>query len=294
MVNQLMNTKEVAEYLRLKERSIYNLVAMQRIPFTRVTGKLLFPKVLIDSWLLDRAEGVPTRPAIAVLPHVIAGSHDPLLEWAVRESGSELALLFDGSLAGLERLAQRRAVASGLHVIDSDTKSYNVPQVRAWLPREPVVVLEWAWREQGLIVAADNPLGIERLADLDRVRFAARQPEAGSRLLLDHLLRMEGLRPETVHADGPPLRTETEVALAVSEGRADAGLGIAAVARQLNLDLVPLTRERYDLVVWRRAYFEPPLQRLMAFVRSEVFRERARQLAGYNIDGIGQVHYSGP
>jgi hypothetical protein len=90
---------------------------------------LLFPKVLIDSWLLDHAEGVPIHPAI---PYVIAGSHDPLLEWAVREAGSELAILFDGSLAGLERLAQRRAVASGLHVIDPDTRSYNVPQVLAW------------------------------------------------------------------------------------------------------------------------------------------------------------------
>ena len=291
MVNQLMNTKEVAEYVRLKERSIYNLVAMQRIPFTRVTGKLLFPKVLIDSWLLDQAEGVPT---IALLPHVIAGSHDPLLEWAVRESGSELALLFDGSLAGLEQLVQRRAVASGLHVIDSDTKRYNVPQVRARLPREPVVVLEWAWREQGLIVAADNPLGIERLADLNRVRFAARQPEAGSRLLLDHLLRTEGLRPETVHGDGPPLRTETEVALAVSEGRADVGLGIAAVARQLNLDLVPLTRERYDLLIWRRAYFEPPLQRLLAFCASAAFAAKAENLGGYDVSGLGRVHYNGP
>jgi putative molybdopterin biosynthesis protein len=291
MVNQLMNTKEVAEYVRLKERSVYNLVAMQRIPFTRVTGKLLFPKVLIDSWLLDQAEGVPT---IALLPHVIAGSHDPLLEWAVRESGSELALLFDGSLAGLERLAQRRAVASGLHVIDSDTKTYNVPQVRARLPREPVVVLEWAWREQGLIVAADNPLGIERLADLNGVRFAARQPEAGSRLLLDHLLRTEGLGPETVHADGPPLRTETDVALAVSEGRADAGLGIAAVARQLNLDLVPLTRERYDLLIWRRAYFEPPLQRLLAFCASAAFAAKAENLGGYDVSGLGRVHHNGP
>jgi putative molybdopterin biosynthesis protein len=291
MVNQLMNTKEVAEYVRLKERAIYNLVALQRIPFTRVTGKLLFPKALIDSWLLDQAEGGPT---IALLPHVIAGSHDPLLEWAVRESGSELALLFDGSLAGLERLARRRAVASGLHVIDSDTNSYNVPRVRARLPRERVVVLEWAWREQGLIVAADNPLGIERLADLNRVRFATRQPEAGSRLLLDHLLRTEGLRPETVHADGPPLRTETEVALAVSEGRADVGLGIAAVARQLNLDLVPLTRERYDLLIWRRAYFEPPLQRLLAFCASAAFAAKAESLGGYDVSGLGRVHYNGP
>jgi molybdate-binding protein len=72
--------------------------------------------------------------------------------------------------------------------------------------------------------------------------------------LLDHLLRMQRLPPETVRADGLPLRTETEVALVVSEGRADVGLGIAAVARQLNLGLVPLTRERYDLRLAARLF----------------------------------------
>jgi putative molybdopterin biosynthesis protein len=294
MPAELMSTREVAEYLRLKERKVYDLVARRRIPCTRVSGKWLFPKALIDAWLLEQAAGVPGQPELAELPNILAGSHDPLLDWAVRESGSDLAILFDGSLAGLERLAERRAMACGVHVIDAESESYNLPQVRARLGKQPVVVLEWAWREQGLIVAAGNPLGIACLADLPRVRFAARQREAGSHLLLEHLLRTEALPAEAVRAEGPPLRSESEVALAVSEGRADAGLGIAAVARQLGLGFVPLKRERYDLVVWRRAYFEPPLQHLMAFTRSAAFRDRALQFAGYDVDTVGRVHFNGP
>ena len=294
MPAELMSTREVAEYLRLKERKVYDLVAKRRIPCTRVSGKWLFPKALIDAWLLEQATGVAARPGLAELPNILAGSHDPLLDWAVRESGSDLAILFDGSLAGLERLAERRAVACGLHVIDADTGTYNLPRIRARLGREPVVVLEWAWREQGLIVAAGNPLGIEGIDDLPRVRFAGRQREAGSHLLLEQLLRAAGLATGAVRTEGPPLHSESEVALAVSEGRADAGLGIAAVARQLGLGFVPLRRERYDLLVWRRAYFEPPLQRLMAFVQSAAFRDRARQFAGYDVGTLGRVHFNGP
>jgi putative molybdopterin biosynthesis protein len=294
MPPELMSTREVAEYLRLKERKVYDLVAKRRIPCTRISGKWLFPKMLIDAWLLEQATGVPARQGLAELPNILAGSHDPLLDWAVRESGSDLAILFDGSLAGLERLAARRAVACGLHVIDADTGTYNLARIRARLGGEPVVVLEWAWREQGLIVASGNPLGIEGIGDLPRVRFAARQREAGSHLLLEQLLHAAGMAMEAVRTKGPPLRSETEVALAVSEGRADAGLGIAAAARQLGLGFVPLGRERYDLVVWRRAYFEPPLQRLMAFTHGAAFRDRARQFAGYDVGTLGRVHFNGP
>jgi putative molybdopterin biosynthesis protein len=294
MPAELMSTREVAEYLRLKERKVYDLVAKRRIPCTRVSGKWLFPRALIDAWLLEQATGVPARPGLAELPNILAGSHDPLLDWAVRESGSDLAILFDGSLAGLERLAARGAVACGLHVIDADTGTYNLPRIRDRLGGEPVVVLEWAWREQGLIVAAGNQLGIRGIGDLPRVRFAARQPEAGSHLLLEQLLRAAGLAMEAVRGEGTPLRSETEVALAVSEGRADAGLGIAAAARQLGLGFVPLGRERYDLVIWRRAYFEPPLQRLMAFAQGAGFRDRARQFAGYDVSTLGRVHFNGP
>jgi molybdate-binding protein len=94
-------------------------------------------------------------------------------------------------------------------------------------------------------------------------------------------------------ADAPAL-TEADVAAAVAEGCADAGLGIATVAHQARLDFVPLIEERYDLAIWRAAYFEPPAQKLLAFARSERFRERAAALTGYDVSGVGRVHYNAP
>lgn len=293
MAGELMNTREVADYLRLKERKVYDLVARRAIPCTRVGGKWLFPKAMIDAWLLEQTRGAGAGPRLE-LPDILAGSHDPLLEWAVRESGSGLAMLFDGSLSGLERVGERTALAAGVHVIDPDSGEYNVPFVRRRLADEPLVLLEWAWREQGLIVAARNPQGVRGIEDVARLRFAARQKEAGSHLLLAHLLQRAGLEVPAAGDAGPPLRSETEVALAISEGRADAGLAIAAVARHFRLDFVPLWRERYDLLVWRRAYFEPPFQRLLTFTRSAAFAERARELAGYDVAGLGRVHHNGP
>ena len=90
-----------------------------------------------------------------------------------------------------------------------------------------------------------------------------------------------------------PARTEADVALHVLEGRADAGLAVETVARMHRLDFIPLFRERYDLLVWRREYFEPPMQRLLAFCASATFRRRANEIGGYDLSGHGAVHYNG-
>src|SRR5690242_11408166 len=105
---ELMTTGEVAAYLRLKERKIYELVRQQRIPCARVTGKLLFPKQTIDLWVASQTEFA--GPELRLPPPVAAGSHDPLLEWALLQSGCELALLTGGSADGLRRLAAGQAV----------------------------------------------------------------------------------------------------------------------------------------------------------------------------------------
>jgi excisionase family DNA binding protein len=293
---ELMTVREVAEYLRLKERKVYDLVATGLIPCTRVTGKWLFSKTLIDLWIIQNTACRTSQTLFVNTPKVIAGSHDPLLEWAVRESGGDLALLFNGSLDGLTRMAAREVLACALHVFDAVKKSYNVELVAQTLAGLPVVALEWAWREQGLIVAAGNPFAVTTLADLlsKGVRFVDRQPEAGSHLLLNHLLTEEGLALADLNIDLPPARNETEVALAVLAGKADVGFGIAAVARQFRLGFIPLQRERYDLIVGRRDYFEPPFQHLLEFTRSERFRERAAELGGYDIANLGRVVYNAP
>jgi putative molybdopterin biosynthesis protein len=286
----------VADYLRIKERKVYDLVRERRIPCIRVTGKWLFPKALIELWVIQNSEGGAQLKSAVERPPVVAGSHDPLLEWAVRESECDLALMFNGSLDGLNRFAQGKALCCGLHVFDPDSDDYNRAVVVRTLVGLEVVLIEWAWREQGLILAAGNPHGIRELPDLRaaRWRLVARQEGAGSRLLFFHLLQAHGIDAANLHFSIPPARSETEVALAIQDGKADVGFGIAAVARQCRLNFVPLQRERYDIAIGRRDYFQPPFQQLLTFARTARFAEKAAELGGYDTAGLGQVRYNSP
>jgi excisionase family DNA binding protein len=292
-----LTTREVADLLRLKARKVYDLVAEGAIPHVKITGKLLFPRDLVEAWLArniefrDGAEGLVERPPIA------SGSHDPLLDWAIRESGSGLATAFGGSIDGLRRLAGGEAVLAGAHLAFDGMPlgwSFNVEHVRRQLPGQPVVVIEWARRQQGLIVQPGNPLGLATVRDLKRCRVAGRQREAGSFVLLARLLRDADMDLKQLSLIESPARTELDVAAAVAAGHADAGLGIAAVARQLSVDFVPLVTERYDLVIWRRAVFEEAVQALLTFARSDAFVRHAEALGGYDLAGHGTVHYNGP
>lgn len=293
---ELMTTKEVAEYLRIKERKVYELISERRIPCSRVAGKWLFPKALIELWVIQNSEGAHHLQAAVARPPIVTGSHDPLLEWSVRESGCELAVLFNGSLDGLQRFAQGKAQCCGLHVFDPDTADYNRPVVARALAGCDVVLIEWAWRDQGLLVADGNPHHIQDLPDLRErtLRLVARQEGAGSRLLFQYLLQEQGIDPTTLHFITPPVRSETELGLAIQDGKADVGFGIAAVARQCRLDFVPLHRERYDLAISRRDYFEPPFQRLLAFTQATQFVEKATECGGYDVSGVGRISYNSP
>lgn len=290
---ELMTTREVAEYLRLRERKIYDLVRNGAIPCTRVTGKWLFPRSLIDLWLLENAEGGTeprARPAA-----VVAGSHDLLLEWAVQASGGGLALLFGGSTDGLNRFARGEAAVCGMHIPEDDAESFNVETVRQ-APTGECVLVEWARRSQGLMLPADNPLKIETITDLVErgARVIDRQEGAGSRLLLDRLLAEAGIGREAVQFVDEVAVNHTDVAREVHEGHADAGLGIEPAARAAGLAFVPLTQERFDLLIDRREYFEAPVQSLLTLTRSRRFADRATALGGYDLGGTGTIHYNAP
>ncbi len=298
-MSELMTTREVADYLRIKERKVYDLVRNGDIPCTRVTGKWLFPKALIDRWVGGRTEmpdGLAAEAAPASAPPpIVAGSHDPLLDWALRESRSDLALHPGGSLDGLRRLAAGAAVAAGTHAPDEDG-AYSAKSVAGALAGQPAVVLEWAWRRQGLVVAPGNPHGLTSISDLAKpgLRVTLRQEGSGSRLLLEQLLARAGLAVGDLGGLDRVAHSESDLALAVLAGKADAGLAIEASAREHRLDFVPLARERYDLVLMRHAYFEPPIQALLAFARTRRFAERAREFGGYEVGALGTVVFNAP
>jgi excisionase family DNA binding protein len=288
---EFLTTREVAALLRVKERKVYDLAAAGAIPCRRVTGKLLFPKAEIEAWL-SGTRPAPGGPAPA--PDVVSGSHDPLLDWALRESGSGLASFFDGSLDGLDRLASHEAIACGMHVFEPGTGDWNRAHVGARLGDAPVVLIEWARRSRGLIVATGLEGKITGIADLKGRRVALRQPKAGGQILFDHLLAAAGLTRADIKPVANPARTEADAAAAVASGQADAAPGLEAMASQFRLGFVALVTERYDIAIERRAFFAPRWQALTAFCRSAAFAAKAAELGGYDLSGHGAVHWNGP
>ncbi|MEZ5791367.1 MAG: helix-turn-helix transcriptional regulator [Nitratireductor sp.] len=291
---EFLTTREMADLLRVKERKIYDLAGEGGIPCRRITGKLLFPRLEIEAWLRgDAAEGAP-HSVTQILPNVIAGSHDPLLDWAIRESGCGLATLFDGSLDGLEKLFASQAMAAGMHVFepDGDAPDWNRAHVSERLADQNFVLMEFARREQGLVLSRDVAADIRTLADLPGRRLVCRQSSAGSQLLLESLLAAEGIDLADIRCLPEPVRTETEIAAMVASGAADAGPGLRSVAEQFGLPFMPTLSERFDLVVDRRHYFEPPFQKLLVFMRSSAFATKAAALPGYDITGLGNIHWN--
>ncbi len=288
-MNEFLTTKELAELLRISERKVYDLASSGKIPCSRATGKLLFPRLAIESWITQNASGNEgTQPVVK--PNVILGSHDPLLEWAIRESCCGLASYFDSSLDGLERFANSEGIATGLHVFDADTESWNTTAVESEFAHQAVVLVEWVKRQRGIIFGRDKP--ISNLTDLQACSMIPRQPEAGSQVLLNALLDKDNINPDEIHWL-TPARSEVDTVLAVQEGKADATFGLASLAAQYSLGFAPVIEEHFDLLVDRRAWFEPGWQRLLDFCGSKVFAQRAGELKGYRMDGMFGVRFNG-
>ncbi len=291
----LLTTAEAATYLRLKERKLYEMVSENAIPCTKITGRWLFPKDELDRWLTDSVAR-PNGMAPAEPMPIVGGSQDLLLEWSLRESGSGLATLPEGSEAGLRRFIRGEMVAAGihLHALDGEELDANVEAMRDKPVLQNAVLMGFARREQGLVVAAGNPLGLDDLRDVvkSRARFAVRPDGAGAQLLLRALLHRMKVDVDQLVRVSPPCPTGPDIAQAIRAGRADCGIAFRAVANGAGLDFVPIVWERFDLVVRQRDYFREPMQAFLRFLRSPLIQARARELGGYDLAESGQIRFA--
>ena len=289
---ELLTTGEAAAYLRLKERKIYEMVAEGTVPCTKVTGRWLFPKAELDHWLTTSILRPPGMTR-AEAPPIIGGSHDPLLEWALRESGSGLATLAVGSEAGFDRFVagEVQAATIHLHALDDPQADHNLAVVNERNDLQDSVLINFCRREQGFVVARGNPLQITTIDDVlsRRARIAMRPKGAGAQLLLLSLLHRAKASIDQLAAVSPMCPTGSDTAQAVQAGRADTGVATRAVANGAGLDFVPIVWEPFDLLMRQRNYFRPALQALMTFLRSEALAARAQEMGGYDLSQTGAV-----
>ena len=292
---RLFTTSEAADYLRLKERKLYELVAENAIPCTKVTGKWLFPKDELDQWLRSNLT-LPNGMAQAEPAPIVGGSHDPLLEWSLRESKSGLATLSEGSEAGLRRFLRGELVAAGihLHALEDDGLDANIEMMKSRSNLHDSVLIGFVRREVGLLVAPRNPLKLSNAADVTRkgVRMAVRPEGSGAQLLLEGLLHRAGIVRSQVKFVSPVCQTGPDVAQAIRNGHADCGIAIRAVANAVGLDVIPITWERFDLVVRQRDYFRPQLQAFISFLKSPIIAAYAAEAGGYDLTDTGQIRFA--
>lgn len=284
---EYLTVKELAQLLRIKERKVYDLASSGQLPVSRATGKLLFPAGGVRAFV-DGARGGQIAPPPR--PPIVLGSHDPLLDWALREAGCGLAAWFDGSEDGLSRFAAGGGVAAALHIHDAASGNWNVPAVTRACTGMNVVLLAVATRRRGFVVrpGARRPASFGDLAGL---RVVPRQKGAGTEILFADLAGAAGLDVGCLDR-AATARTETDAAQAVARSEADVTFGLEAVARSYGLDFVPVIEERFDLLVDRAAWFSGPMQTFAAFCYGPAFAARAADLGGYDVSGFGGVRWN--
>ncbi len=283
-----LTVPELADLLRIKERKVYDLAATGAVPCSKVTGKLLFPEQAVHRWLARGQTGHAASEAPR--PAVFLGSHDPLLDWALRQSECGIATFFDGSQDGLDRFAKREGIGAGIHIFDPGSGDWNSAAM-ARFESEPVVLLAFAKRQRGLVVRRSLASEIRGMGDLVGRRVTPRQPGAGTRTLFDHLLAEAGVAPDAIRL-APVARSEADAILDVAAEEADATFGLEALAQLHKLAFVPLIEERFDLLVSRRAYFDAPLQRFVRFLTTDAFADHAAGMAGYDVSEAGMVRWN--
>lgn len=303
MASEMMSTREVAAYLGINEKQVYALIKAGRIPGTRVTGKWVFPKKLIDEWIDENARrGLKqarekSRTVEGAL--LASGSNDPILDFlltGLRQSHPDFYFFCanTGSTDGLKALGAGHTDVAWTHLLDPETGRYNTPFISKYLPGVKTVLVHLFRREIGIVAAAGNPKRIRGFEDLAAagIRFINRQEGSGTRLLLDTELEKRQIPLAGIAGYDREVYTHVEVGLSILSGEADAGLATVAVSRLTGLHFIPVTREDFDMVLGQSTYFNRGIQALMDILRSPGLRERFEKLGGYGFEDSGKILYS--
>lgn len=293
------------EFLRVKLGKIRDRIVAVPLPrgagaittLTRADGVIRIPADSEGVGSQELAIAELLRPVEEIENAIICiGSHDNTLDIIgdlLRRQfpGMSLSSGNVGSLGGLLTLQRGFSHLAGSHLLDTETGEYNISYIKKHLKGKPLNLVNLVHRQQGFIVRPGNPKKINSFHDLvrDDVQYINRQAGSGTRILLDYNLRRDGLDPDRINGYSNEEFTHMAVAVAVLSGRADAGLAVYSSAKALNLDFVPVTTERYDLVIPEEFWKTESVQALISVIRSDDFKSMVLKLGGYGVEKTGEV-----
>ena len=227
----------------------------------------------------------------------LAGSHDPSIDLIISKlyakHGIRLISSNIGSIGGLMALKRKESHIAGSHLLDEKTGSYNIPHINHFLPEQKVILINLAYRTQGLIVKKGNPKHITSISDISKpnVEFVNRQLGSGTRILFDYELKSKGINQKSITGYQRQEITHLGVAATVESGLADVGLGLLSAAKAFDLDFIPVTQEKFDLVIPKNYYDSSFLEPLINLIKSDEYKQDIIDLGGYDTKETGQTTY---
>jgi len=226
---------------------------------------------------------------------ICIGSHDLIIDLIADimsgESGFTLSSAHVGSMGGLIALKNNETHIAPVHLLDEETGIYNEAAVGKVLPGKKMALIKGVGRIQGIMVKKGNPLGIKGIAGLTGCRYINRQRGAGTRILLDYMLKREGVDPPDIPGYDREAATHMAVAAAIKNGNADAGMGILAAANAMDLDFIPVGTEEYDFAIPVEFMDLPHVKDFIGVLKSPVFHKKLAQFGGYTFEKTGNVEF---
>lgn len=300
---RMVSSLKHKEYVRVKVGLVEGKVVAS--PLARGAGAAM-SLVRADGFCIieQNSEGVEAGETVQVELYkdkdevsntlVLIGSHDLILDVMADMMPNLYGNLYVssthvGSMGGLMALKRKEAHMAPIHLLDEATGEYNVSYLRKMF-NEPMAIIKGVQRVQGLMVKKGNPLGIRSMEDLKKVRYVNRQRGAGTRILFDYMLKTSGISPEEINGYDREATTHMALAALVQSDSADTGLGIQSAARAMGLDFVEIGVEDYDFAVPQKYLDLPLVQAFIAILKSDAWKDRLRELGGYNCEQSGTTY----
>lgn len=299
---RMISSLKHREYVRVKLGKVNR--KMVAAPLARGAGAAMSLTRADGFCIIDQnSEGVEAGELVKVIPYknlhdientlVSIGSHDLILDiisdmMASSDGECLLSSTHIGSMGGLMALKRGETHIAPIHLLDESTGEYNISYLKR-LFNEPMSLIKGVKRIQGLMVKKGNPLGIEKLSDLKNIRFVNRQRGAGTRVLLDYLLKKEGIAHEEINGYDFEASTHMAVAAMVNSPNADAGMGVYSAAKSMDLDFIEISEEEYDFAIPTKYLELSFVKEFIQTLKNQEFSDRIRELGGYRTDDIGQV-----
>ncbi|MFZ2961058.1 MAG: helix-turn-helix transcriptional regulator [Candidatus Ozemobacteraceae bacterium] len=288
---EVFSTKDTAAYLKVNEKKIYQLVKDGDIPHTRIGGKIIFSREILDRWIREKT--------VQEQNILVTGSDDALLKRVIdqfNKSSPHVAFYAPlGSIPGLQLLEKGRAGVCAVHILDLNGR-HSLTYLDRYLDRNEFYVVRLFTREQGIYLSPGNPHKIKSFADLfkKKLRFLNRNPGSGTRILIDFQTAKlrEGMEKQSIQTRDA--YSHLDAGIQVLTGKVDASFGIRYVAEMLKLDFIPVMQEPFDFVIPAHSWENRNIVEFLRFFDQSVLFSQMNDLQGYDLSAMGSVVWRPP